>query len=302
MSTSALFANVAANIAAIRTRLFLVEEEVVMPLEQWDEVWPYVDNIWVKNKTRPSKDGSTIKYFLCRKHASKGYVSKVKPGSEKRRRLARDAIGCGMRIKTVTTAFSDTASRTGEWQAHCHELELLDYEKKNSGIKTLAAQEASRGYKISLVADAITAERAVLKDIGGHWLTLADVHNSAAAYKTAHPDACVRGAHTPRKEQNGPALQTQDDDETSGESVSPACQPTAKEQWLAKKAAEWDKREEKRRQKTEVLQLRERLLLPPKVSPKRKRRAPGVNNGMWLPSGDDENGVADAPFDWDVAA
>ena len=55
----------------------------------------------------------------------------------------------------------------------------------------LAAQEASRGYKIFAVADDIAAkyrpqEGSILKNMGEHWVTCVDVHNSAAAYKPAH--------------------------------------------------------------------------------------------------------------------
>ncbi|MCJ1419996.1 2,5-diamino-6-(ribosylamino)-4(3H)-pyrimidinone 5'-phosphate reductase, partial [Xylographa parallela] len=202
----------------------------------------------VKNKSRPSKDGgSTTRYFLCRKHESRPYVSKVEPGGRMRQRCAREALGCGMKMKTVTTASSVTATRTGEWQDHCHELELLDYQKKNSGIMTLAAQEASRGNKISVVADTLTAryrplERTVLKDLGGHWLTLADVHNSAAAHKAAHPDTRRRGEETSWVEQL---------DDAESQQARPAQKAITEEQWLQKKAEEWDQMEEKRKQEEE---------------------------------------------------
>ncbi|MCJ1433071.1 hypothetical protein MMC27_002430 [Xylographa pallens] len=296
MSSSTLFADVPADIAATRTRMFLIQEEVVMPREQWDAVWPYVDNIWVKNKTRPSKDGRSItRYFLCRKHETETYVSKVKPGGRKRQRLAREALGCGMKMKTLTTPSSVTATRTGEWQAHCHELELLDYQKKNSGIMALAAQEASRGNKISVVADTVTArhrpsERTVLKDLGGHWLTLADVHNSAAAHKAALPDTPRRGEETSCVEQLDGAEQRQ---------AQRARKPITKEQWLQKKAEEWDKMEEKRKQEEEDSQLRREQWLPPKSSRNRRPRTMGTATRMWLPSDRHEESLADAQFEWD---
>ncbi|MCJ1287665.1 hypothetical protein MMC26_007017 [Xylographa opegraphella] len=314
MSTSTLFADVPADIAALRMRLFLVKEEVIMPREQWDAVWPYVDNIWVKNKTRPSKDGSTIKYFLCRKHASESYVSKVEPGSRKRQRAAQDPLGCGMRIKTVTNASYVTATRTGEWQSHCHELELLDHQKKNSGIMKLAAREASRGYKISVVAETVTAkhrpsERAILKDLGGHWLTLVDVHNSAAAHKAAtaidmasHPNSRrCRGRSSP-EEQASQALeppQAQGDDKTGEEGLRRARKPLTKEQWLAKKAAEWDRREERRKQQAEDARLRSGQGLPPEGSWKRKQGITGGDDASCSSSDEDEEDFADAPFEWD---
>ena len=214
-----------------------------------------------------------------------------------RQRCAREALGCGMKMKTVTTASSVTATRTGEWQDHCHELELLDYQKKNSGIMTLAAQEASRGNKISVVADTLTAryrplERTVLKDLGGHWLTLADVHNSAAAHKAAHPDTRRRGEETSWVEQL---------DDAESQQARPARKAITEEQWLQKKAEEWDKMEEKRKQEEEDSQLRREQWLPPKGSRMRKPQTTGAENGMWLPSNQDDGSLVDAQFEWDDA-
>ena len=269
-----------------------------MPRDQWEAVWPYVDNIWVKNKTRSSKDGGSItRYYLCQNNATKAWVSKVKPGEGQRQRLARDTLGCGMRFKSITTAFSVTATRTGECLAHCHDLELLDSQKKNSGIMALAAQEASRGYKISAVAETITArhrpqEWSILKDLGGHWLTLADVHNSAAAHKSAHPDLWIgqpgtmvgeiRKAGTCDIVEENEILVEQPEETESRQ----ARKPLTKEQWLERKAAEWDKMEERRLQAMKDSQLRKGQGLPPKGSRKRVRRT-------------HEERYADAPFEWE---
>ena len=210
MSTT-LFSEVPANIAELRQRLFSLEEPLELPREEWELVWPYVDNIWVKNQDRSDADGRRTVYYLCRRHSKKTWVPKPKQGSRQRRRLAREAIGCGMRFKAVYTATSVTATRTSECESHCHDLELLDFQKKNSGVMAVAAKEASRGYKISHVAATMTArdrpeQRSTLKDVGGHWMTLLDVHNSATAHKSANPDLRRTGAKKPWEEQLSAAL------------------------------------------------------------------------------------------------
>ena len=88
-------------------------------------------------------------------------------------------------------------------------------------------------------------------------------------------------------------------DGTESQQARRAGRPVTKEQWLAKKAAEWDKREEKRLQAAEDSQLRRGQWLPPKGSRKRQRRPEGGWNEKFLPSDEDEEGFADAPFEYE---
>lgn len=90
-------------------------------------------------------------YYLCRKHESKAWVPKSKPAGSKRRKLTRDPLGCGIRIKTVTFALSVTVTRTGEWLAYCYKLELLNHQKKNSGIMALALRRRPVGIRSPLL-------------------------------------------------------------------------------------------------------------------------------------------------------
>lgn len=207
-----LFSEVPANIADLRRRLFSLEEPVELPRAEWDLVWPYVDNIWIKNKDRAGADGRRTVYYLCRRHSTKTWTPKEKDGGRQRQRLAREAIGCDMRFKAVFTAASVIATRTNECESHCHDLELLDFQKKNSGVMALAAKEAFKGYKISHVAANVTArhrpeQRTALKDVGGHWVTLLDIHNSATAYKSANPDVRRVGTRKPWEEQLSAAFE-----------------------------------------------------------------------------------------------
>ncbi len=71
-----LFSEVPANIADLRRRLFSLEEPVELPRAEWDLVWPYVDNIWVKNKDRAGADGRRTVYYLCRRYYTKTWAPK----------------------------------------------------------------------------------------------------------------------------------------------------------------------------------------------------------------------------------
>lgn len=65
-------------------------------------------------------------------------------------------------------------------------------QKNNSRIRALAAGHVSQGYDVAEVTANITAknrpqDRTVLKELGGHWMDLQDVQNSATMYNAATP-------------------------------------------------------------------------------------------------------------------
>lgn len=106
-----------------------------------------------------------------------------------------------MKFKAIVSATSVIATRTGTCESHCHDLEYLDRQKKNSGILTLAARQVAQGYNVAAVATNITTkarpeDRVLLKELGGHWVNLKDIHNAAAAYKAKE---------IPEGEEMGPA-------------------------------------------------------------------------------------------------
>lgn len=93
-----------------------------------------------------------------------------------------------MKFQAKMSSTSVIATRTGTCESHCHDLESLDRQKKNSGIMALAASQVSQGHNVAAVAANLTVkagpqDRVLLKELGGHWINLKDVHNSATAYK-----------------------------------------------------------------------------------------------------------------------
>lgn len=75
----------------------------------------------------------------------------------------------------------------------------------------LAASQVSQDYNVAAVTANVTAkdrpkDRVVLKNLGGHWLNLKDVHNSASVYKAANPDYKRIGTRDTWSEQVSSAL------------------------------------------------------------------------------------------------
>lgn len=142
----------------------------------------------------------------------------------------------------------------------------------------------------SITASAPLEDRVLLKEVGGHWVNLKDIHNSAAAYKAANPD--YRRLRAPE------ALAEQDKRTTMELLEGPESQQArqraiAKEQWLQKKSLELDLREAKKTQAKADYQLRKGQWKPP-GSRKRRRNGEGASD-------DNSEGHVDALYVWDDA-
>lgn len=156
---TSLFAHIPPDIVALRLRLFLMEKPVELSPAQWDQVWPYIDNIWVWNKVRVSEVGVETIYYLCRKHTIKIWVPSQRSGPQQRQKISQEALDCGMKLKVVKTTTSVLTTHSSEdCVCHCHDLELLNYQKKNSTIMTMAADQAAQGYKIAEVSANLTGK------------------------------------------------------------------------------------------------------------------------------------------------
>ena len=84
-----------------RQRLFALEEEVFMTEEQYQEIWPYVDNVWRKHETK--KDAADKRGFRdvyrCRV-ARKIKLTDKKPGLAYRNRTVNsNPIYCTAQMK-----------------------------------------------------------------------------------------------------------------------------------------------------------------------------------------------------------
>ncbi|KAI5292776.1 2,5-diamino-6-(ribosylamino)-4(3H)-pyrimidinone 5'-phosphate reductase, partial [Ascosphaera atra] len=55
------------NLRRIREILFELKEPAEISLEEFETYWPFVDNVWVKQRSNSTKDGlMTTDYYMCR--------------------------------------------------------------------------------------------------------------------------------------------------------------------------------------------------------------------------------------------
>ena len=109
--------------------------------EQFQTLWPYIDNIWSRQKKGEVKNGRVDDYYLCRlwrpQSKSKGAGKKNKPMT-----VAKE---CSMKMKISMYYLQDCAipdrvkiTRYGDCEEHNHTLKESDRFKRNSKLRKLA--------------------------------------------------------------------------------------------------------------------------------------------------------------------
>ena len=105
-------------------------------------LWPYIDNIWSRQKKGEVKNGRGDDYYLCRlwrpQSKSKGAGEKNKPMTV--------TIECSMKMKISMYYLQDYAipdrvkiTRYGDCEEHNNTLEESDRFKRNSKLRKLAS-------------------------------------------------------------------------------------------------------------------------------------------------------------------
>ncbi|KAI5293870.1 2,5-diamino-6-(ribosylamino)-4(3H)-pyrimidinone 5'-phosphate reductase, partial [Ascosphaera acerosa] len=247
------------NLGRIRQLLFEIKEPIEISMEEFDRYWPFVDNIWVKQRSNPTKGGlMTTDYYMCRLRrpssrssqsaapsepgltpspaspsavatetaksatspaataaAAEAALPVPVPGSgsggdassapantaggtakKPRNKKRREGSTCNVQIKVVrfegayTTV---TISKTpGSSRAHSHDLDYIDKVKRNSGLLEYAKKEARKGYLPSSIYAKFREEPQLLLDAGGRFLTITDVRNISAKWRSLYPTATLK--------------------------------------------------------------------------------------------------------------
>jgi len=63
---SSLLSSLPPNLSDLRERLFHAEDKIQLSVEEFETSWPYLDNMFVPNKTRKAADGTETVYWYCR--------------------------------------------------------------------------------------------------------------------------------------------------------------------------------------------------------------------------------------------
>ncbi|KAJ5543055.1 Riboflavin-specific deaminase [Penicillium sp. DV-2018c] len=194
-ATSSLFNN-PPNLARIRKVLFECKDPIEISLEEFETYWPFIDNVWVKQRSNASKEGHcTTDYYMCRLRRPTHRTSETRPlpeGKRPRKKRVREGGICNFQIKVVRFegAYSTvTIARTpGSCNTHSHDLDYIDRVKRNSGLMEYARKESIKGYLPSSIYTKFQEEPEKLGEAGGRFFTVTDVRNISAKWRIQNPE------------------------------------------------------------------------------------------------------------------
>ena len=174
-----------------RDKLFNVQGEVTLTREKFDEIWPWIEHIWVR---RNGKRRRAFDQYNCRLFRG---PSKKNASSNSSRKPSHRIPKCYAKIR-VQMVEDAVIIRQGvdldkNLHHHNHEIDLNDYFKVPTAIRATAQKEMEEGYEARDVKDNLKgvhkpANRNVLIDSGGRWLSRHTVYNAGRAYRKANPD------------------------------------------------------------------------------------------------------------------
>ncbi|PYH47268.1 RibD family protein [Aspergillus saccharolyticus JOP 1030-1] len=184
------------NVSRIRRVMFECKDPIEISLEEFETYWPFIDNVWVKQRSNSSKEGHcTTDYYMCRLRRPTHRTSETRPlpeGKRPRTKRVREGGICNFQIKVVRFegAYSTvTIARTpGSSHVHSHDLDFIDKVKRNSGLMEFARKEAVKGYLPSSIFTKFREEPAKLEEAGGKFLTVTDVRNVSAKWRIQNPE------------------------------------------------------------------------------------------------------------------
>ncbi|RMJ26870.1 riboflavin biosynthesis protein [Aspergillus sp. HF37] len=184
------------NLARVRKTMFECKDPIEIGLDEFEIYWPFVDNVWVKQRSNASKEGHcTTDYYMCRLRRPTHRSSDNRPlpeGKRPRKKRVREGGVCNFQIKVIRFegAFSTvTIARTpGSSTEHSHDLDYIDKVKRNSGLMEFAWREACKGYLPSSIYTKLQEEPDRLAEAGGRFCSVTDVRNVSAKWRVQNPD------------------------------------------------------------------------------------------------------------------
>jgi hypothetical protein len=202
-----IFNDMPPNLTQFRTQLFAMETPLQMPTAEFEALWKYVDNMYVRNSSSQCKNkGTTTTYYYCRLWRKTPYKG---PSAEERqrKRSSRTPIGCPCKIKTIEHAGILLIEKSSP-ETHNHEYSALEF-KMPSAIRKIAALEVAKGYKPSEVSktlrNAKNGNLAALEIAGGANFSAKAVHNATQSWRRS------RGAIIEERNPNSPSLKASSD-------------------------------------------------------------------------------------------
>jgi hypothetical protein len=199
-----------ADIADWRRRLFNLDNDFLLTPVDFNELWPYVSNFWVRYRTgKCLRTASDTRWeredqYKCRLYRKQANTQ----GNGVRERGIRVAVECGMSLRIIEQFNAHRElevvliQRSGSCTQHNHTLEYVDKVKRNEKLMEVAGREVSNGYSFAAVTKMLKASQRPdaerdLHNAGGKHLTRQDVKNAGSKWKKANPDPRIVGKSFP---------------------------------------------------------------------------------------------------------
>ena len=184
------------SLAVMRQRLFEAAEKIELQVHEFEQYWPYVDNVWVRqHKAGTDKTGRYVTdYYACRlqrpTYTPKPDVHR-KEGAPTRKKQIREGGTCQMRLKTIryVGGYSGyTIVRIGDDARHTHDLDHIDKIKRTSVLMDIARSEVMKGYMPASVFTVMNHDYEKLCAAGGRYLNRNDVRNASQQWRQEHKE------------------------------------------------------------------------------------------------------------------
>lgn len=180
------------HLGTMRQALFEVRGKLELSVEDFEQYWPYVDNVWVRqHKAGPKESKKNVTdYYACRLQRptyTPKDIDKPKPeGRPTRKKHIREGGKCQMKIKTIrwNGGYSSyTITQVGDPTEHAHDLDHMDKIKRNTVLMDMARSEVMKGYMPPSVHTVMCEDTEKLLQAGGRYLSRNDVRNASAAWR-----------------------------------------------------------------------------------------------------------------------
>ncbi|KAJ9322941.1 hypothetical protein DTO027B5_2983 [Paecilomyces variotii] len=172
------------ELETFREKLFHLDKHspYTMSSAQFHHLFPFVDNMFTRNRVTPKADGRVVHYYWCRLWR-KTERPTVPPEQRQRQRTSRKPQACPFKMKVqdngVTVVIELTAG------VHNHDYELMAH-KATTAVRQLAAQEVAKGYKPAEVKKMLfnpqNGNREAILAAGGTKFNIQDIHNAAQVH------------------------------------------------------------------------------------------------------------------------
>ena len=175
------------DLANIRQQLFDLKADMEMSETDFEHYFPFMDNVWRKSRAgETSKDAQGVTEIYCCRLKPSGQAKTLTPkpyveGKQQRRKRKREEKTCPMAMKvTFIEAPSKRVRITravGPEEAHSHDLDYMDANKRNSAIMDVARREAYRAFLPGSIYWKMQEEPQKMDEAGGKFMKVSDVRN-----------------------------------------------------------------------------------------------------------------------------